>query len=263
MRVAIMLGLGVSGYLALAYLVLPALWSHYEHQPGMRGRPMITATAEGIPGGPLNVGLVGSREDVVRAWGLAGWYPADTITLKTSLEIAESVLLHKQYTNAPVSNLYYDGRHQDLAFEKPVGGSADERHHVRLWMILEKGAEERPVWLGSATFDRGVGFSHDTGQITHHIAPNIDAERDLVIAELSGTGVLVKIYQVSGIGPTINGRNGEGDRYFTDGEISIGVIRPQAKTEAGPPDKKPSPTVTELKNSLWRTIKNIVDRLGI
>ena len=129
----------------------------------------------------------------------------------------------------------YDGRQQDLAFEKPVGGSADERHHVRLWMTLEKGAEQRPVWLASATFDRGVGISRYTGQITHHIAPNIDAERDLVIAELSRAGVLMQIYQVSGIGPTINGRNGEGDRYFTDGEITVGVIRPQAMAEGGLP----------------------------
>ena len=261
MRVAMVLGLCVSAYLALAYFVLPALWSHYEHQPGLRGRPMTTVTAEGIPGGPLNIGLVGSRDDVVRAWGLAGWYAADPITLKTSLEIAESVLLHRQYMDAPVSNLFYDGRQQDLAFEKPVGGSADQRHHVRLWMTLKNGAEERPVWLGSATFDRGVGISRYTGQITHHIAPNIDAERDLVIAELSRTGVLMQIYQVSGIGPTINGRNGEGDRYFTDGEVTVGVIRPQAKAEGGLPDRKPSPTAIELKNSIWSSISNGLRRL--
>jgi hypothetical protein len=261
MRVAMVLGLCVSGYLALAYLVLPALWSHYEHQPGLRGRPMTTVTAQGIPGGPLNIGLVGSRDDVVRAWGLAGWYPADPITLKTSLEIAESVLLHWQYTDAPVSNLFYDGRQQDLAFEKPVGGSADERHHARLWMTLKKGAEQRPVWLGSATFDRGVGISRYTGQITHHIAPNIDAERDLVIAELSRAGVLMQIYQVSGIGPTINSRNGEGDRYFTDGEITVGVIRPQTMAEGGLADRKPSPTAIELKNSIWSSIRNGLRRL--
>ena len=29
------------------------------------------------------------------------------------------------------------------------------------------------------------------------------------------------IYQVTGIGPTLIGRNGGGDRYYTDGEIKI------------------------------------------
>lgn len=263
MRVAVVLALCVSGYISLAYFVLPALWSHYEHQAGLRGRPMTTVTAQGIPGGPLNIGLVGSKDDVVKAWALAGWYPADAITLRSSIEIAESVLLHRQYTDAPVSNLFYDGRHQDLAFEKPVGGSADARHHVRLWMTLEKGAERRPVWLGSATFDRGVGISHYTGQITHHIAPNIDAERDLVITELSRAGVLMQIYQVGGVGPTVNGHNGEGDRYFTDGEVTVGVIRLQAMVEGGPPDRKASPPVIELKNSIWSTIRNALGRFAI
>jgi len=175
MRVAVMLGFCVFGYVALAYFVLPAVWSHYEHQPGLLGRPVTTVTAQGIPGDPLNIGLVGNKEEVVKAWGLTGWYPADPIALRTSMEIAGSVLLHRQYADAPVSNLFYDGRHQDLSFEKAVGGSADERHHVRLWKTLEKGAEQRPVWLGSATFDRSVGISHYTGQITHHIAPDIDA----------------------------------------------------------------------------------------
>ena len=232
----------VVAYVVLAYLVLPAFWQHYEHQPGLRGRPMTTVTAQGIPGDPLNIGLVGSKTDVVKAWRLAGWYPADPITLRSSIEIADSVVLHRPYPDAPVSNLFYDGRHQDLAFEKPVGGSADERHHVRLWAILDKGAEHRPVWLGSATFDRGVGISHYTGQITHHIAPNIDAERNLVIAELARAGMLIKIYQVGGIGPTVNGRNGGGDRYFTDGEITVGVIRPDATPTDVLPKKLPNPT---------------------
>jgi len=220
---------------------------------------MTTVTAQGIPGGPLNIGLVGSRDDVVRAWGLAGWYPADPITLKTSVEIAESVLLHRQYTDAPVGNLFYDGRQQDLAFENSVGGSADERHHARLWMTLEKGAEQRSVWLGSATFDRGVGISRYTGQITHHIAPNIDAERDLVISELSRAGVLMQIYQIGGIGPTINGRNGEGDRYFTDGEIGIGVVNPGAMPSQNPPAIIASPPPVEFKDQLFDAINGLLD----
>ncbi len=44
---------------------------------------------------------------------------------------------------------------------------------------------------------------------------------------IASTGILMQIYRVSGIGPTINGRNGEGDRYFTAGEITVGVIHPQ------------------------------------
>ena len=50
-----------------AYVILPLAWTHYEHQPKLAAAPMVTRTAQGIPGDALNVGLVGTREDVVRA----------------------------------------------------------------------------------------------------------------------------------------------------------------------------------------------------
>ena len=111
-----------------AYVVLPRAWTHYEHQKGLAGLMMVTRTSQDIPGDPINVGLVGTRDDVLCAMHAAGWYPADPITFRSSVEIAGSVVLRRPYQDAPVSNLYYDGRRQDLAFEKPVGKSADQRH---------------------------------------------------------------------------------------------------------------------------------------
>jgi hypothetical protein len=126
-------------YLLLAYAVLPLFWRHYEHQHALERLTMVTRTASGIPGDPVNVGLVGSRTDVLCAMREAGWYPADPITLRSSLEIAGSVILDRPYHDAPVSHLYYNGRRQDLAFELPVGESADKRHHVRFWRALDRG----------------------------------------------------------------------------------------------------------------------------
>ncbi len=137
----------VIGYTALAYLLLPLFWTHYEHQRGLADLPMVTRTAQGIPGDPMNVGLVGDTADVVCAMHAAGWYPADPITLKSSIEIIGSVLLDRPYRDAPVSNLYYLGRREDLAFEKPIGQNADRRNHVRYWKVLDQGEEKRPVWL--------------------------------------------------------------------------------------------------------------------
>ncbi|TIU15441.1 MAG: hypothetical protein E5W49_23835, partial [Mesorhizobium sp.] len=78
--------------------------------------------------------------------------------------------------------------------------------------------------LGSASFDRGVGLSHDTGAITHHIGPDIDAERDFLIRDLSAAGMLISTSEISGIGATKTGRNGGGDPYFTDGKAVVGVL---------------------------------------
>src|ERR1700693_1624699 len=149
----------------------------------------------------------------------AGCDLADPITFRSSLGIIGSVLLDRPYPDAPVSSLYYQGVKQSFAFEKPGGTSADRRNHLRLWEALESGEEARPVWLGAATFDRGIGLSRYTGAVTHHIAPNVDLERQQLTDDLNSARMVETIYQISGIGPTINGRNGEGDLYFTDGDI--------------------------------------------
>lgn len=246
---AVVVSAVLAAYGAIAYIALPSIWAHYEHQKGLAGFSMLTRTAQGIPGGPLNVGLVGSKEDVLCAMHAAAWYPADPITFRSSLEIVGSVVLDRPYRDAPVSSLFYERRREDLAFEKPDGKSADRRHHVRFWEVLKRGDEGRPVWLGSVTFDRDVGLSRYTGQVTHHIAADIDAERDGLTGDLKTAEVVEAIYEVSGIGPTLNGRNGEGDRYYTDGEIEISrlVASCNVKTE----------TVVELSNPPLVTVKNV------
>jgi hypothetical protein len=140
-----------------------------------------------------------------------------------------------------VSPLYFEGRHEDLAFEKPVGRSADRRQHVRLWLALDSGAQGHPVWLGSASFDSGVTLSRDTGQIMRKIAPNIDQERDELIRALDQARALSNVVQIKGIGPTVRGRNGEGDPYYTDDEIWVTTLVPQGERAAVPAKFEPSP----------------------
>jgi hypothetical protein len=246
----------VLAYTALAYLALPALWNHYEHQRGLANLPMVTRTAQGIPGDPINVGLIGDTREVLCAMQAAGWYPADPVTLRSSIEIAGSVLLDRPYHDAPVSPLFYLGRREDLAFEKPSGESADRRHHVRFWKVLEQGEEKRPVWLGDAAFDRGVGVSHYTGAITHHISADIDAERSLLASDLEATDMVDAKYQVTGVGVTLTGRNGGGDSYYTDGEVWILRLVVGCQKRSGPAEVIPSPAATEIKDQIWHAIAN-------
>ncbi len=214
-------------YLLLAYFVIPEIWIFHDAERIDKVGDMVTTTAQGIPGDPINVGLVGSKEEAIRAFAAAGWDPADKITLRTSVDIGLSVVLDRPDLDAPVSPLFFEGRKQDLAFEKAVGKSADERNHVRFWLTNQYGPNNRPLWLGSASFDRGVGFSHDTGQVTHHIGPDLDAERNLIISDLLKAGQLLSSYEIDGIGATKEGRNGGGDPYFTDGRALVGVLRNQ------------------------------------
>jgi hypothetical protein len=213
-------------YLVVAYVLLPLGWIRYAHRhPGWADAPRITHTIADIPGDPLNLALVGNEPDVKKILLTAGWYPADPLTLKSCLEMAEAALLKRTYDDAPVSNLYLFGRKEDLAFEKPVGDNPRKRHHVRFWKWDQLGAEGRPVWFGAATYDERVGLSHTTAQITHHIAADIDTERDHVIGTLEQTGVLATVYLVEGFQKALEGRNGGGDHWHTDGNLTVAVLK--------------------------------------
>jgi hypothetical protein len=253
---ALILSATLLAYGLLAYVALPAVWAHYEHQKGLAGLPMVTRTGQGIPGDPMNVGLVGAKEDVLCAMHAAEWHPADPITLRSSLEIIGSVALDRPYPQAPVSPLIYDGRREDLAFERAEGKSADRRNHVRLWKVLSKGEEGRAVWLGAATFDRAVGFNRFNGQVTHHIGADIDAERKLLAGDLEAAGMVDAKYQVTGIGPTMDGRNGGGDLYYTDGEVWMLRLVEACQKHSGPITVLPSPPATEFKDQVWHGITN-------
>src|SRR5262245_49287387 len=109
---AAVLAVVVTAYGLIAYIVLPLAWSHYEHQKELAKRPMVTRTAQDIPGDPINIGLVGAKRDVLCAMHAAAWYPADPITFQSSVEIVGSVILDRPYRDAPVSPLYYDGRRE-------------------------------------------------------------------------------------------------------------------------------------------------------
>lgn len=224
-RLLLLAGGLLLSYLAIAYVVMPLIWrTETRRHPDLSGSADITHTASGIPGDPLNIGLVGSELDIIRAMTAAGWYPADAITFRSSVRIAVDSVFRRPDDDAPVSNLYLFGRKQDLAFEQPVGNSPRQRHHVRFWRS-DKLDEGRPLWFGAATFDESVGLSHTTGEVTHHIGPNVDAERDRIVDELRTAGEVLEVYWVAHFHRELEGKNGGGDPWYTDGRLAVAVLR--------------------------------------
>ena len=59
------------------------------------------------------------------------------------------------------------------------------------------------------------------------------------------------LYQITGIGPTLNGRNGEGDRYYTDGEIHFARLVPDGRKTSAPPQVLAPPALVQFKDQLW------------
>ena len=219
------LSLLLPSYALLAYVLLPASWQRFQ-QRFPRSEAPITYTAEAIPADPLNVAVVGSREQVIEALRAAGWESADRITLRSGWKDARSVLFNRPYPTAPMSTHYFLNRPQDLAFEQQIGGSPRRRHHVRFWRVDDPACPSRTLWLGAASFDATVGVSRFTGEVMHHIDPAVDRERERLLSDLEAAGEVESVSRVPNFGPAGRGQNGTGDPYVADGVLAIAVLRP-------------------------------------
>ncbi len=216
----------VALYLAIAYVLAPMLWSFYEtRHPWLDNVPGITQTHDHHPGDPLNVALVGSAEQLDMIMKAAGWFKAAALGLRSDVKIAADTILKRPDDAAPVSNLYLFDRKEDVAYEQPIGDSPRKRHHVRFWKCPQPDAAGRLVWIGSVTLDERVGLSHTTGEVTHHISPAVDEERDQLFSELEKTGELASIERIANFHTTFSGKNGGGDPWHTDGALLQGVIK--------------------------------------
>jgi hypothetical protein len=218
----------VLAWAVVAYLFAPRLWKvYFRYRPFVAEVARVTRIADSHPGDPINIALVGSDTEIVRAMTAAGWYPADPITFRTSMRIIAASVLRRPDDDAPVSDLFLFDRKQDLAFEQAVGGGPRQRHHVRFWRWDQMYAG-RIAWIGAATFDVRVGLSYTTGQVTHHIGPDVDAERDLIVTGLLQAGLVESIEWTDGFHSRSEGRNGGGDRWRTDGRLAIVTMRGSA-----------------------------------
>jgi hypothetical protein len=222
-RLLYMAGLVLLAYLAVVYVAMPIAWKRdVRRHPNLFAAPRITHTPAGIPGDPLNVALLGSEADVIHAMAMAKWDPADALTYRSSVRIAVDSVFRRPDPDAPVSTLELFGRKQDLAFEQPVGDSPRQRHHVRFWH-WDQLYDGRDVWFGAITFDERVGLSHTTGQVTHHIGPDLDAERDRLVLGLQQAGVAEKLFWLDGF-QQLQGKNGGGDPWHTDGRLEVAEL---------------------------------------
>ena len=61
-------------------------------------------------------------------------------------------------------------------------------------------------------------------------------------------------YQVTGTGPTLLGRNGEGDPYRTDGEVWVLRLVEGCARRTVPPLVLDAPAVVQAKDAVWKSI---------
>jgi hypothetical protein len=215
-------------WVLLAYLVLPrihrVLTTIYVPDYFI-GR---TRTSDGLHGDPVNLALMGEEEQLHAAMTAAGWVRADPVTMRSSLRIVTSTLSRRSYHEAPVSPLFLFGRMQDFAYQQEVAGNPAKRHHVRFWRtpeawLLPGGA--RVEWLAAGTFDRAVGLSLFTLQVTHKIDADTDIERDFIVKSVLDASSAARLEILRDFSTGYHSRNGGGDSISTDGHLPVLDLR--------------------------------------
>ena len=197
-----------------------------------------TRTSDGLLGDPINLALLGDEAALHSAMQAASWTRADRVTLRTSWRIITSTITRRSYDEAPVSPLFLFGRMQDFAYQQEVAGNPAQRHHVRFWRtpdgwLLPGGT--RVDWLAAGTFDRAVGFSLFTLQVTHKIDADIDIERDHIIATVLQADPAAAVTILRDFSTGYHSRNGGGDTIRTDGDLPILDLRALPTVDADEP----------------------------
>ena len=211
-------------WFVLTYLALPRLHQLFTTLYVPDYFMARTKTADGLLGDPVNLALMGSEADIHAAMRRANWIQADPITLRSSLGIIKSSVTRKSYPAAPVSDLYLFGRKHDFAYQQEVDGNASQRHHVRFWRVPEGWTlpgGQHVEWLAAGTYDKSVGLSSLTLQITHKIDENIDAERDYIIDTVRYQDHDCDVDVIEQFSTAFHDRNGGGDAVRTDGHMPV------------------------------------------
>lgn len=242
-------------YAVFAYIIIPTLIRILRLFDKPNHIPLYAVTPDGWPSDPVNIAIVASsREQLIASMERAGWHVADEPTFRNNLKAFYSMIFNQPYPTMPFSKLYLFGRPFDIGFQKPLDGSTSprSRHHVRFWQLEVPHDEkhfsnfefwhkkvrhllgrEKQIWIGTAIKDTNIfGIRWRSGSFTHQISVDVEAERDLIINDLSEARQLRSVDVISAgkpfsfRGQTIN----RGGPLICDGTLSVVEIRGPIKS---------------------------------
>ncbi|HTF71388.1 MAG TPA: LssY C-terminal domain-containing protein [Edaphobacter sp.] len=181
--------------------------------------PWHVVTAKHVDADLINIVFLGSQEEVRSAFGEAGWRSADPTSKRTFLKNMYALLNNSDYAQEPMMTFLLNGKPQDMSWQKSLN-SYGRRDHLRIWKWRLKGTTDS-VWISSSTRDTRAALAIKHMSFVHHIAPDIDDERSLVIRDLNFAGCVSSVSYV--LRPEIPNatHNAIGDVMRTDGLVAV------------------------------------------
>lgn len=220
---------------------IPFVEHEAELERDLTNLPERTLTKKGREADVVNIVFAGSRDDLEKAFTVAGWHQSGSISTRSVTRQFYSFLSRTSYATAPMSTQLLAGRKPDLALEK-VFQSHEKRNHMRIWS-LEDTWEGLPLWASAAVRETGATFSFRHKGFVHHVSEDLDEEQETIVRDLAVAGCVDSIGMiVRPVGHVL--RNATGEYFRTDGSMTIVRVKP-CESSAG------EPAGASYKNGSW------------
>ena len=179
--------------------------------------PAMSQTITGVAQAPISLVIVADDDDaLVQAMVRAGWRRAQRPGPGNIAATAWAALTRSPAADAPVTPAFWNRAPNDLGFERPASGQDLRlRHHARIWKTRYRTPGGARIYVGTASLDDPLKWG-----LAGHIAPDIDAERDRLVADLTAAGALVLRERFAMTAPRLSAPPG-GDAWFTDGQAAL------------------------------------------
>ncbi|MBU4431911.1 LssY C-terminal domain-containing protein, partial [Patescibacteria group bacterium] len=173
-----------------------------------------TETLSGAKQEPLSFIILAKDDDAfITIFEKAGWSLADSINLHSTIEIAKTAIAKKPYHTAPMTPSFWNLEVHNFGFEKATSAnSVRQRHHARFWRTNYITKDGQQIYIGTASLDSGIKWG-----ITHKISPDIDTERDYLLADIIRENPEMSYKKKPFVDPVL-GQNFVGDQFFSDGQ---------------------------------------------
>lgn len=160
------------------------------------------------------------EESFVAVMEASGWLLSDPVTFPNMLRLAEESLVGGSYDRAPMTPSFWNTHVHDFGFQKETEeGNVHARHHARFWRTPIRTGSDEIVYVGTASLDVGIKWL-----VTHRIDPDIDTERETMLADMLSSERTEVLSKVGFVDPVL-GKNFSGDPFFTDGEAYLLRVR--------------------------------------
>jgi hypothetical protein len=165
---------------------------------------------------PVSLIILADRCNLVKKFKEAGWYLADEINWRTTLRSATATIFNSSYRSGPMWPSYLFGKKNQLGFQRPTRSDTyRRRHHLRLWRTSIKMNNKR-VWAGTVSYDRGVGHFNNSLLPIHHISSQLGSEDNFLARTFR-----IKDPVYIKMGHPEKGHINTGDPYVWDGRALV------------------------------------------